>query len=306
MSSQFRLLVTDLDNTLYDWVTYFTKSFFAMVEVAAHLLDTDIDSLCDDLKSVHQRHRNTEHPFALLETEAVKLKFPDMSRQDRASELDDAFHAFNKERKSHLQLYPGVASTLRTIRESGVSIVGHTEATVPNAIFRLRSLGIEEDISRLYAVAPSGEGHPDPERAAELRETRLPVRFLSQEERKPDPQVLQDICNDMGVQPEETLYVGDSITRDIGMANEAGVRSAWAKYGTEYDRRLWDKLVTVTHWTNEDVQRAEMARERHGRAEPSVVLNSFSELRGLLDEMYSPPDQRDTDSLGGDEKAGES
>ena len=38
MRPAVRLLITDLDNTIYDWVTYFAQSFYDMVDEAAKLL----------------------------------------------------------------------------------------------------------------------------------------------------------------------------------------------------------------------------------------------------------------------------
>jgi len=40
-----RLLITDLDNTLYDWITYFANSFRAMVKDLATTLDVEEDLL---------------------------------------------------------------------------------------------------------------------------------------------------------------------------------------------------------------------------------------------------------------------
>ena len=42
-----KLLVTDLDNTLYDWVGFFAKAFRAMVEVAVPILGVDREALLD-------------------------------------------------------------------------------------------------------------------------------------------------------------------------------------------------------------------------------------------------------------------
>lgn len=274
---KIRLVVTDLDNTLYDWVTFFVGSFYEMLSVAAVQLDVPEELLAEDMKAVHQRHHNSEQPFGLLEAESVLKKYGHLGRKDIAKAMDDAFHAFNSKRKELLRLYPGVAEGLARLRHSAV-VVGHTEATVPNALFRLEALAIAENFEKLYAVEPSGDGHPDPERAG-AGLAALPVRYLSHNERKPDPRVLADICNDFSVGPAETLYVGDSISRDIGMAQEAGVWSAWARYGTRYDQAEWARLVKVTHWTAEDVRRAEAARERYGDAKPDAVLEeSFSEL----------------------------
>ena len=270
---QIDLVVTDLDNTLYDWVTYFTTAFYRMVEVAAKRLGVRESQLLDELQVVHRRHLDAEHPFALLETETVRHMFPGFSPAQAARELDDAFHEFNRVRVATLKLYDGVANTLHELRQAGVPIVGHTEATVPNALFRLRKLGIEQFFSGLYAWAGSGEGHFDEDRAGSLLKTCIRVRFLQRDERKPDPRVLIDICSDFGVPPDRTLYIGDSIARDVGMAKAAGTWAAWAEYGTKYDASLWKRLVRITHWTSADVRRVEEAQRQFGRAKPDAVLD---------------------------------
>lgn len=277
-----KLLVTDLDNTLYDWVTFFVRAFYEMVDVAVDILEVPRDALLDDLREVHRRRHNTEHPFALLETEAVEKKMPRLSRAERAERLDRAFHAFNLARDRTLNLYPGVLETLRTLHTRGVLIVGHTEATVPNAQFRLSKLGIAPYIGRLYALEHTGEGHPTPDRQEQL--DKVPsVRHLRQDERKPDKAVLLDVCKDTGISPFQTVYVGDSVARDIGMAKSAGVWAAWARYGTDHDPAVWQALVRVTHWNQEDVRRAREAKELYGHAQPDVVLDRYSDLLEYFD-----------------------
>src|SRR5262249_17389535 len=65
------LLVTDLDNALYDWVTFFSRAFYDMVGLAASILGVSEDLLLDELQEVHRNRRDTEYPFALLETRTV-------------------------------------------------------------------------------------------------------------------------------------------------------------------------------------------------------------------------------------------
>lgn len=285
---RIRLLVTDLDNTLYDWVSYFATAFDAMVAVATHLLDVPEEALLDDLREVHQRHRNSEQPFALLDTRVVRERFPGLGRLERAQVLGPALTAFDRVREQTLKLYPGVADAIRAVRAAGAAVVGHTEASATNALFRLDSLGIAPLLERLYAVEDSGEGHPDPAQCSALDRSHPPVRLLGPDERKPDVRVLLEICRDHSVLPAETLYIGDSVPRDIGMAKDAGAWAAWAKYGTAFDAALWNRLVRVTHWSAEDVARAERARQQYGTTRPDVVLErGFYEIINQF-EFVSP------------------
>lgn len=54
------LSVTDLDNTLYDWVTFFASSFYAMVSRAAEILGTPVEMLLDECRRVHQCYGDSE------------------------------------------------------------------------------------------------------------------------------------------------------------------------------------------------------------------------------------------------------
>src|SRR5258708_23994318 len=122
-SSSIRLLVLDLDNTLYDRVGFFVPSFYRMVDVACQILQVDHDVLLSELQRIHQQYGNSEQPYALLETDIVMTKYPNRTRAEKAKILDQAFYAFNKSRKELLKLFPFVDEVLDQIRGSGCSIV---------------------------------------------------------------------------------------------------------------------------------------------------------------------------------------
>src|SRR5216683_3756818 len=132
MADNIKLLITDLDNTLFDWLSSFVPAFYAMIEVAAKILSIDQEQLLDEMKAVHQRYHNSEQPFALLETQTVAHKYPHATELARKDLLAEAFRAFNEVRKSNLKLYPGVRETLKEIRKTGCIIVAHTEAVAEN------------------------------------------------------------------------------------------------------------------------------------------------------------------------------
>jgi len=273
-----RLVIADLDNTLYNWVSSFVPAFYAMVDVAADILKVDKEKLLDELRSIHQRYRNSEQPFALLETPSVENRFPGLSRLEKKYELDPAFAAFNKKRKRHLHLYPGVERTITQIRDAGCGVVGYTEAILNNSIYRLAKLGVMDDFDAIYAPASRADGHPDPSRQYDFEPYRDKIHLLPDDHRKPDPTVLTEICAEYDADTAETLYVGDSMTRDVAMAKQAGVVAVWAKYGSKYDPTDWQKLVRVTHWTDEDVARERILKEELGEVRPDLEIESFPEL----------------------------
>lgn len=263
-----QLLITDLDNTLYDWVRFFAKAFRAMVDEAVLLMEVDREQLLDELRRVHRAYGDSERPFSLLDTPSAQNRWP--QRSERQRQLDSAFHAFNRVRKAELTLYTGVLETLNVVSRAGVPIIAHTEATSINAVTRLNYLQIPHLFTQLYAAKSA---------MPVTREHGFELVEVDRAIHKPDPRILRQICSRFSVQPSRALYVGDSLSRDIAMAKRAGMRSAWAKYGTSHDPEDWAMLVRITHWTEEDVARVEDARRRWGHVVPDVELEKFESIK---------------------------
>ena len=274
--AQIKLLVTDLDNTLYDWLGFFVPSFYAMIRVAAPIIGLTEDDILAEFKEVNTANGNTEKPFALLDLPSVKNRFGNLSVPEQKMKLDEAFHEFNRVRKRTLSLYEGVSETLTQIKSSGAIIVAHTDAHVHNAVFRMRSLGLTETITRLYAPIAS-DSLVDKDLLSDEFVYALPAS-----DRKPNPRVLLDICERHNVEPRRTLYVGDSLIRDIAMAKKAGTHSAYAEYGSRSSPDLWKQLVRVTHWSEEAAKKEKTSNEPEIQKVPDAVLSSFPDILGYF------------------------
>lgn len=273
-----RLLITDLDNTIYDWVGFFVPSFYAMVESAASILDCDQSVLLDDLRRVHQRYHDSEHPFALLETAIVKERARGKPISEVKSLLDPAFHAFNKERKTRLKLYEGVRETLQYLGSRDIRVVAYTESKFLGVVDRLRRLNIHQYFDRIYCRSRTPSDHPEGKSDKDWLEEFPIEKMVERDVRcvKPNPDVLMEICQREGFRANEVIYVGDSLSKDVFMANQAGVTSVWAKYGEVTDSSMYEKLVRVSHWTSEDI-----AREKHFRDLASGAHADFTAETGF-------------------------
>ncbi len=271
-----RMLVCDLDNTLYDWVGYFVPSFNAMVNEALPILGCEREQLLDDLREIHQKHHDAEHPFALLETSTVQRRFCGLSLAEIAKALDPAFHAFNTTRKKTLKLNPGVKEGLATLNQAGFILVAHTESKLYGAFDRLHRLEILGFFRKIYCRERPASIHPD-EAASAAWFRQIPrqlVKELANHRSKPDPDVLLEICRTEGVETHDAAYVGDSIARDILMAKRAGVFAIWAEYGAQHDQGLYADLVRVTHWTPDEVTREAKLRAEAKSVRPDYVASS--------------------------------
>ena len=111
-----KLLVTDLDDTLYSWLGFFVPAFYAMAEEVAAITHVDFSVILSEYKMIHQLTGSVETPFATLQLPSVKRAFPDMTEEQMKEQLDSAFHRFYSVRKRQLKLFPGVRETFIRIR----------------------------------------------------------------------------------------------------------------------------------------------------------------------------------------------
>ena len=277
-----KLLITDLDNTLYDWVSFYAQSFTAMLNELVLILDVPREQLIEEFRHVHIKHGNSEYPFSAMEIETVKKRYGHLSRDEVIANLDPAFHAFNSTRKRTLTCYAGVIETLDTLRSEGVIIVGHTEAPVRNAIFRLKSLGLLKFMKHIYTPKDRYYDDLDSETKSWVESYGDFIFLIDEDEKKPNPKLLREICSKEGFKTSDAIYIGDSIVKDISMANDAGVDSVYAEYGRQHEKQYWDVLVSITHWTDEDVKRESRLKELYAHITPTYKIESFNELLDII------------------------
>lgn len=282
---QIRLLVCDLDNTLYDWFAFFVPSFYAMVDATVQVTECDREILLDDFREVHQRHHDSEHPFSLLETNTIQRLFPNSTKRQIAEALDPAFHAYNSKRKENLKLHRGVKRTLEILERSGIRLVAHTESKLYPVVDRLGRFDLARYFSRIYCRERSLSVHPIPENSANwLADFPMEkVVELSKHQSKPNTDVLLEICSKEDFKPEEAAYIGDSLARDMLMAKGAGVFAIWAAYGAKHDPDQYARLVRITHWTKEDVDREIELKEAAKKVKPDFVAeDSFTDILQVI------------------------
>lgn len=67
------------------------------------------------------------------------------------------------------------------------------------------------------------------------------------------------------------------------MAKRAHVYAIWAKYGTNHNETDYQRLVRVSHWTDEDIRREKtLAIEVSSISPDYIAENSFAEVLSAL------------------------
>jgi len=288
------VLVTDMDNTLFDWLGMWQAAFGAMLE---HLMaDSGVPraTLEAEFFAIHQRHGTTEYAFAIQELPSLRARHaPDA--EDLPGRYAAAIDAYRVMRRRTLALYPGVRETLRAVRAAGALVIAYTESRAYYADYRVRTLELDGALDYLYSLPD----HALPEGVTASQIRRYPpehyrlrstvARHTREGTWKPDASVLRDILSDVGAEPAAAVYVGDSLIKDVTMAQAAGVLDVFARYGDVRSRPGYDLLRRVTHWSPAMLARSEGIREADVRP-PHVLGDGFAELLDHVEfRRFTPP-----------------
>lgn len=275
------VVITDVDNTLYDQLHVWHKTFEAMMAELIKISGLTRDALIAGIKPIYMRHKTSEYTFLIEELKLLIGENSNVKAGNAGEVYKAAIDAYRREHETHLKLYPFVKETLEAIKDRGCKVVAYTEAQGFYAEHRLKAMGLDGVVDYLYH-APSHEmPHADANASASLH----PLEYSKLERTisratpagvfKPSPEVLNSIIRDLGAETEEVIYVGDKKTKDVSMAISAGVTAVHAAYGEVYQKPEYGVLRQVTHWTDEEVR---TEQEESARIEADVSLESFIEL----------------------------
>ncbi|KKB61165.1 hypothetical protein WM40_24740 [Robbsia andropogonis] len=273
-----KLLITDVDNTLFDWVNVWHQSFQAMLDELCRTSGLKQETLYSSIRAVHQRHGTSEYSFLLEEIPEIKEIF----RDSLPSRIQPAIDAFRAARTENLQLYPGVKESLTQLRDLGIPIVAYTESQAFYTQYRFRKLGLDHLIDFVYSPADHALPIDDIQSirkysADNYQLAHTEPRFTPDGELKPNPHILASILQDMKIDPSDAIYIGDSLMKDIAMAQDAGVDDAWAKYGLA-DIGQYDLLKKVSHWSEQDIAREKKIFDGRSIRPSNTLQNGFHEI----------------------------
>ncbi|WP_345844788.1 HAD hydrolase-like protein [Shewanella algae] len=279
MKKSKSVLITDLDNTLFNWFEIWFKSFKPMLSEIYRISQIPEDTLKAEIKAVHQKHGTAEYAFLIEEIPSLLAKYGSKEKTHEVMSL--AIEAYRKGRSENLKLYDGVESTLEKIKNCGTLIVAYTESKSYYSSYRIKKLGLDKYIDILYS--PEDHEVPSSHQPTSFKFQKTKVKHTPKGELKPNPQLLLDIISSVDSSPENCVYIGDSEMKDIDMAQKAGVDDVFARYGAvHFDNNegisMYNLLREVTHWTQADVEREDEIKKNYHEIEPTLSIDNFGDL----------------------------
>lgn len=256
------VLITDLDNTVYDFVHVHAKSFRTLLHIVSKETGILESVLKDKCRTITRRYGSLDlqdYVFDLL------LDLPEVAGRgdDFMLQLRDIVRiGFDRTRRKYLRPYQGMRETLQALDAGGVQIVALSNAPFAISYYRITQMGLRPFLSGLVAWegALFDEDHPSRDKRLAQRQRRVRaaesafkcVQVLARNELKPSLVGFEAIRRQFGV---DTKYfaIGDSIAKDLTPAKSLNAKTVWAKYGTRLDKESLDTLLEITPWSTADV-----------------------------------------------------
>jgi putative hydrolase of the HAD superfamily len=199
-----KAVILDIDNTLMD----FMRMKRAAVDAAADaMIDAGLTMGKEDLR---------EKIFEIYWKEGIedqnifdKVLMKEFGKVDPKI-LAAGIIGYKRAKEGHFTLYPHVKMALTDILKMGVRMGVVSDAPRLSVWLRIVGLGLHHFFDHVVTFDDTGE-------------------------KKPSPKPFEKILSLMKCEPAETIMVGDWAERDIKGAKALGMRTAWAKYGNEFD-----------------------------------------------------------------------
>jgi phosphoglycolate phosphatase len=170
---------------------------------SAALIVDSIRSACADLRLPVPPERDCRYVIGLGLQDSMRLLLPSLPEQDHGPFLDRFRHYF-LQRDHDTPLFLGMENLLGELENNGYWLAVATGKSRAGLLRSFEQTGIGK---RFHTTRCADESHP-----------------------KPNPAMLFDVMNTLGVAKENTLMIGDT-THDLMMAQNAGVAAVAVSYG---------------------------------------------------------------------------
>ena len=257
-----RMVISDLDNTMYDWTAFSVPTFREAIPRIAETLGVYTPDLYKEMARV-LTSRGVEDPF-MWEAQKYARNFKG-SRDTYSDRISSVYYEIlHRNRLRYIGLYPQVRETLVELSENNIIAAVLSDAPLPCARGRITELGIDSLISALVAqkvVEPAISEIVD---SLDLRFGRKMVGMFNRvrseigfvEEvgaKKPSLDGVKILLDKFKVSPEEVLIVGDSLHADGGLAEALGARYVFASYGADLPGEYKELLAQLNSNTDKRV-----------------------------------------------------
>lgn len=260
-----KVLILDLDNTLYDWNDAYSSSFMALVNYHQKIFSLSESEVINNFKRYFKKKGTLE----LLPTfEYIQsYKNSNFKESDLQIIANESCQFFLNAWKQNIQLYSEVYETLKVLKIKGVKIIAFSDVSMFWATYRLNCLKILSDFDKIYAPIDNII-LPD-----YVKTNPMKYRVIDEQQRKPNSAVIAEIIKYYNTNHKNTFMLGDNLNKDMKCAYDIKIISIWAKYGTKHGSTSGKILRSITPWTKSTTPCL---------ITPDYTIDSFSEVLKIV------------------------
>ena len=150
-----RLVVVDIDNTVFDWVRYYVTAISALFAKVEEVTGISQEVLATEAKEVFSRFASIEYPFLVQELPSVLSFYKNNIDKMLEQAVEPGRKAFLSAAGSCLVPYPDVLDALKRYKKdfSGLPLVALTDAPRYVAMWKLNKLGLLDFFDAVYGLA---------------------------------------------------------------------------------------------------------------------------------------------------------
>ncbi len=235
-----RAILFDIDDTLFPTSEFArrarTNAVRAMIAAGLRLSEEEVQRELSEV--IAEFSSNYDYHYDKL---LQRLRPEALAHRNQALVVAAGVAAYHDTKFREIAPYPDVKPLLADLREAGVRLGIVTHGWTVKQAEKLVRLGLVEflDPNAIFISDQIGIA-------------------------KPNPKLYRYALRDLGLEPHEVLYVGDSPSHDIEPPRSIGMRAAWVSRGAR--KTLTEAGVEADH-----------------------EVRDFGELRGVLREAYALP-----------------
>jgi FMN phosphatase YigB (HAD superfamily) len=299
-----KLIVLDIDNTVFNWVEYYVTCLQALLEKVQSITKIPMTTLYRESRAVFEGEGSIEYPFLVQELPSVSTYYGvDIDRM-LAEAVEPGRQAFNAAARRTLVPYSDVIPTLERLkaRYPTLPVIALTDAPRYVAMWKLNKLGLLRFFDAVY-------GLPDPRIPTDASTQKVKVnaeilikhlqksnfgfngriRILPDDYEKPGTKGLKTVLMDFDMESHrgDVLWVGDNLRKDVGLGRRLGVHTGWARYGTVIQAEAKQLLLQFSPESNVQKNVA-LDPQNHESPQPDFVLESFADLLPAVERTIDP------------------
>lgn len=232
-------VIWDGDNTIWGWMEYAVPAYEAMCREIASIAGKNEDVVAEAMKSFYTSVETLEHEGLMQGLNQAGF-FEDVEGFDLKQAIVRVQRVFSRVRHKKLSVYPGIAKTMRAIRDKGINQLMLTDAPGGQAFARLKRSRLSGYMSGVYAMPTAEiEGIPDTFRRHFSGKSAEKIHVLPEEKPHVDLEAILGITREKIA--DTVAIIGDNRAKDMALAQMYDCLGIHANYGVvrpEFGKRI--------------------------------------------------------------------